>query len=277
MIKADFHLHSSFSGDCNTPMEEQIKKAIDLDLEHVCFTDHLDLQYPKEYGFFDLEVEEYVKQLELMKDKYKEKINIYLGIEFGLVAEAARQYEELVKKFPFDFIIGSTHIIDWKDPYFPDYWEGKSRHQGMVEYFNCILKNIQSYNEFDSLGHLDYIIRYTDIPEDTRRNKDIKFDNFEYKEYKDVLDEILKHLIKHDKSLEINTGGYRHGLGAPNPGYSVLKRYKEMGGKLITIGSDAHKPEHLAFEYHKAKELLLAVGYDKYVIYKNREVQVLAL
>ena len=85
------------------------------------------------------------------------------------------------------------------------------------------------------------------------------------------------HLIKYDKSLEINTGGYRHGLGAPNPGYSVLKRYKEMGGKLITIGSDAHKPEHLAFEYHKAKELLLAVGYDKYVIYKNREVQVLAL
>ena len=100
MIKADFHLHSSFSGDCNTPMEEQVKKAIELDLEHLCFTDHLDLQYPKEYGSFDLELEEYVKQLGLMKDKYKEKINIYLGIEFGLLVEAARQYEELVKKFP---------------------------------------------------------------------------------------------------------------------------------------------------------------------------------
>ena len=142
MIKADFHLHSSFSGDCKTPMEEQIKKAIDLGLEHLCFTDHLDLQYPKEYGFFDLEVEEYVKQLGLMKDKYKEKINIYLGIEIGLVVEAARQYEELVKKFPFDFIIASTHIINWKDPYFPDYWEGKSTHQAIVEYFNRALAQL---------------------------------------------------------------------------------------------------------------------------------------
>lgn len=277
MIKADFHLHSSFSGDCNTPMEEQIKKAINLGLEHLCFTDHLDLQYPKEYGFFDLEIDEYVKQVALMKEKYKENINIYLGIEFGLVPELAGEYEELVKEIPFDFIIGSTHIINRKDPYFPDYWEKKTHHQGIFEYFNAILKNIQTYNDYNALGHLDYIVRYSKITEDIKHKRDLKADNFEYKEYKEVLDEILRHLIKHSKSLEVNTAGYKYGLPAPNPGYSVLKRYKEMGGKLITIGSDAHKPEHLAYDFHKAKKLLLAVGYDKHVIYKNREIQFLEL
>lgn len=277
MIKSDFHLHSSFSGDCDTPMEEQIKKAIDLGLEHLCFTDHLDLQYPKEYGFFDLEIDEYVKQVVLMKEKYKETINIYLGIEFGLVPELAREYEEIVKNHSFDFIIGSTHIINRKDPYFPDYWEGKSLHQGIAEYFNSVLKNIQVYNEYDSLGHLDYIVRYFKTKEDVKREKGIKADNFVYKEYKEVLDEILKCLIKQGKSLEVNSAGYKHGLPAPNPGYSVLKRYREMGGKLITIGSDAHKPKHLTYNFHKIKNILLAVGYDKYVIYKNREIQFIEL
>lgn len=278
-IKSDFHSHTSFSGDCETPMEEQIKKAIELGLEHFCITDHLDLDYPEHYGYFDLDVGHYTDQVLLMKEKYKDQINIYLGIEFGLVPEEGivKRYEDLANKYPFDFILGSIHTIGWKDPYFPDYWEGKTRNQGIVEYFDSILENIRAYDNYDSLGHLDYIIRYANMPENPKRNKELIFDNFAYREYGEVLDEILKHLMKNDKSLEVNTAGYKYGLGAPNPGYSVLKRYKELGGKLITIGSDGHKPEHLAYDFDKVYDLLKAVGYDSYVIYKNRLQQFIQL
>lgn len=277
MIKADFHLHSSFSGDSETPMAEQINKAIELGLDHICFTDHLDIDYPEHYGYFDLEVEEYVKELMQKKEEYKDKINIYLGIEIGLAPETGERYKELVEKYSFDFVIGSTHIIDWMDPYFPDYWQGKSRHDGIIEYFNTVLKNIEDYNDYDSLGHLDYIIRYCEIPSNPRRGKGLIFDNFDYKEYGEVLDEILRLLIKKDKSLEVNTAGYKYGLGAPNPGHNVLKRYKELGGDLITIGSDGHKPEHIAYDFDRARQVLLAAGYDHYFIYKNREAQVMKL
>ena len=279
MIKADFHSHTSFSGDCKTPMEDQIKKAIELGLEHFCFTDHIDIDFPKKYGYFDLEIDDYVKHVLLMQEKYKKKINLYLGIEFGLIPEPGydKKYEDIANKYPFDFILGSTHLIDWKDPFYPDYWEDKSRHQGILEYFNTVRDNINNYGNFDSLGHVDYIARYANIPEHPRRNKDLCFDNYEYEIYKEVLNEILSYLIKNDKALEINTAGYKKGLGAPNPQYSVLKNYREMGGKLITIGSDGHAPHELAYEFDRTRELLLAVGYKEYFIYKDRKPVVMKL
>lgn len=280
MIKADFHMHTSFSGDSQTPMEEQINKAIDIGLDHICITDHLDLDFPEKYGYFDFDRDEYVKEVLLMEEKYRDKINIYLGIEFGLVPEESigKRYEDIANTYPFDFILGSTHLVDWLDPYYSDYWEGKTDHQGVADYFNTILENIKTYNNYDSLGHLDYIVRYVrDIPEDPRRGRELLFDNYNYKEYEEVLDEILKHVIRHDKALEVNSAGYKYGLGAPNPGYSVLKRYKEMGGKLITIGADGHKPEHIAYDFNKVKDLLEVLGYKYYVIYKDRKAQAMKI
>ncbi|WP_313131038.1 histidinol-phosphatase HisJ family protein [Anaerocolumna sp.] len=271
MIKADYHLHSSFSSDSETPMESQIEKAIELGLEEICFTEHMDLDYPKEYGEFNFSIEEYFKKIKEMQEKYSGKINIYKGVEFGLVPEIGDRYEELANQYNFDFIIGSTHLYNNLDPYFSDYWEGRTPYQGTMMYFEKILENIQNYNKYDTLGHLDYIIRYQEIKENPERNKVLLFNNYSYSEYGDVLDEILKHIIYQGKALEVNAAGYRYGLGAPNPQYSTLVRYKELGGELITIGSDAHKSEHLGYSYDKVEALLKEVGIRYYATFHGRE------
>lgn len=271
MIKADYHLHSSFSSDSETPMEFQIKKAIELGLDEMCFTEHMDLDYPKEYGEFNFSIEEYFKKIKEMQEKYRGKINIYKGVEFGLVPEISDRYEKMADQYDFDFIIGSTHLYNNLDPYFSDYWEGKTPYQGTMMYFEKVLENIQNYNNYDTLGHIDYIIRYQEIKENPDRNKILLFNNYSYSEYGDVLDEILKHIIYHGKALEVNAAGYRYGLGAPNPQYSTLVRYKELGGELITIGSDAHKSEHLGYSYDKAEELLKEVGFRYYATFHERK------
>ncbi|WP_281532876.1 histidinol-phosphatase HisJ family protein [Anaerocolumna aminovalerica] len=270
MIKADYHLHSSFSSDSETPMESQIEKAIELGLEDICFTEHMDLDYPKEYGEFNFSVEEYFKKIKEMQEKYRGKISIYKGVEFGLIPEIGDQYETLAGQYEFDFIIGSTHLYNNLDPYYSTYWEGKTPQQGTMMYFEKILDNIQNYNNYDTLGHIDYIIRYQDIKENPDRNKMLLFDNYSYSEYGDVLDEILKHIIYKGKALEVNAAGYRYGLGAPNPQYSTLVRYKELGGELITIGSDAHKSEHLGCSYDKVEALLKEVGFRYYATFHGR-------
>lgn len=271
MIKADYHLHSSFSSDSETPMEMQIERAIELGMKSICFTEHMDLDYPKEYGEFTFSIEKYFGKIKEMQEKNKEKISIYKGVEFGLAPGLGDRYNKLADQYDFDFIIGSTHLYNNLDPYFSAYWEGKTQHQGTMMYFEKVLENIQGYNNYDTLGHVDYIIRYQNRKENSDRDKVLLFDNYTYSEYGDVIDEILKHIIYQGKALEVNAAGYRYGLGAPNPQYSTLRRYKELGGELITIGSDAHKSEYLGYSYDRVEALLKEVGFRYYATFQNRK------
>ena len=97
-----------------------------------------------------------------------------------------------------------------------------------------------------SYGHIDYVIRYA-----PGTNQDYSYSNYQY-----ILDELFSTLIRHDKALEINTAGFKYGLGQPHPQIDVLRRFREMGGERITIGSDAHKPEHIAFDFTRTEEIL---------------------
>ena len=122
--------------------------------------------------------------------------------------------------------------------------------------------SLKEYDNFDSLGHLDYLIRY--IPAFCG-DKD-----YNYKEYAEGLDEIFKLLIDKKKALEINTAGLIKGLPCFHPKLESLKRYLELGGELLTIGSDGHSPDKIATEFAKTEELLLSCGVKGYYVYKNR-------
>lgn len=262
MITADYHLHTNFSADSAVSMEDMVKQAISIGLTQICFTDHIDYDYPTEYGIlFEFDVDTYFHTIEELSLKYNDKIQIRKGIELGLKPSAAQKSADLIKKYPFDFVICSSHLVENKDPYYHDYWEDKTQEEGIRNYFQTIADNIFAFTDFDAYGHLDYIIRYT-------KDKGV---TFSYADYADCIDAALRAIISAGKALEVNSAGYKYGLHAPNPNFDIIKRYKELGGSFITIGSDAHKPEHIGTYFSEVKQLLLSLGFKQYVIFEQRK------
>lgn len=278
MILADIHMHTSFSSDSQAPMESMIQGAIDKGLKTICFTEHLDYEYPGDdgQGLFMVDIDAYKKKLFELKEIYENDIEVLFGIEFGLLPHLAEKYSKVAAAHDFDFIIGSSHLVPapWYpdsprhgDPYDDEFWSGRTVDQICEAYFQSIINNVHSYKNFDTYGHIDYVIRYA--PE---KNK-----GYTYKKYADILDEVLKTLISNDRALEINTAGYKYGLGQPHPQADILKRYKELGGEKITIGADAHRPDHIAYDFKKAETLLQDLGFKYYTIFKKRQPVMIAL
>ncbi len=257
---ADCHMHTSFSGDSDTPPINQINRAIELGLHSICITDHHDHDVISDINF-ELDIDNYMKTMKELQERFADKIEILIGIELGMKDDLAKYLTDLTSYYSFDYVIGSLHFIDGLDPYYPEYFEGKSERQCYERYFELLLTNMQLIDCYDSLGHLDYIVRYGP-------NQD-KY--FSYESYKDSINPILKKLIQDNKALECNSGGYRNGLGRPNPSTDILTAYKNLGGKLITIGSDAHTPDYMADEFDKVEQILKTVGFEEYQVYKNRK------
>ncbi len=307
MIKYDLHLHSSFSTDSTEEMNVIVDKAIELGLKGLCFTDHMDLYFPEECskksgGDFTFDLNEYFDSLDFLRHRYKGRIEILFGLEAGLRNETdlkekcLKEYRQMAAEYPFDFIIGSTHCLEDIDPYWEEYWYGRTAEEGLNRYFDAIAHNCTYFDCFDSLGHLDYLVRYvsqeatirsletkgrTDLLKQLNTADSTKLTDtqkrlygrevYDPEDFRDYIETILKILIDRGIALEVNTAGLKYGLGFAHPRKEILKMYREMGGELITIGSDAHKAVHLAYDFTETGELLKALGFKYYFVYKDRK------
>ena len=254
-------MHTNFSGDSDALPESMIEQAIHLGLPGICITDHLDYDYPDDPDLFLIDLPKYSKKISELKEQYQDRIPIHFGIELGLQPHLSEKLQTITASMPFDFVIGSSHVVHGIDPYYPYYYEGRTEKEAYEEYFSSILENLEAFSDFDAYGHIDYVVRYG--PD---KNK-----NYNYAAYAEVLDEILKMLIRMDKALEVNTAGFKYGLGHPNPCEEIISRYHELGGRLLTIGADGHAPEQIAWDFDKIPELLKSCGFDSYTVYKKRK------
>ena len=264
-LPADYHMHSSNSGDCDTPMKDMIESAISHGLSEICFTDHMDLDFqileelPK--GTFDLDIPTYHNEVLSYQKEYQDKITIKYGIELGLQSHLVSENANVIKSNDFDFVIGSIHLVDKKDPYYPYLWADANEYDIIRRFFELTLENVRLFDDFDVLGHLDYIVRYapSGAPD------------YSYEVYKDVIDEILKVLVGKGKGLDLNTKAALFKGGAEtNPSKEILKRFHELGGRIITFGSDAHVPVGIASSFDRAVTIAKECGFQEYYTFEKR-------
>ena len=264
MIQADMHMHTWFSTDSEACPRDMADEAVRKGLKTICFTDHFDkddLEWGEE-GIFD--VDAYFVEMQKLQEEYAGKLNIRIGIELGFRTYLKDYYEELTKKYPFDFVIGSVHNVPYKkdaegnilytDPAAEKLFTDRTDKEAYRLMMETTLENVRTSDCFQTLGHLDYVVRYG-----KSREKE-----YSYTDYADIIDEILKLLIEKEKGLEVNSAGLKYGLPFAHPHPDVLKRYRELGGEIITIGADAHKPENIAYDFAKAEEILKSCGFKYY-------------
>ena len=264
---ADMHMHTEFSTDSHAAMEDMVKKAIAMHIKTICFTDHIDWDFPEPGVVFDFDRKKYQQAIADNREKYKDKLDIRMGVELGMQPHLEERYNKLLTEYPFDFAIGSVHLVNNRDPYYKEAFEGRTDKEVFRSYFEGTLENVKAFHGFDSLGHLDYVVRYGQN----------KADDYDWRDYQEIIDEILKELVKNGKALEVNSAGLRKKLGFPNPHPDIIRRYRELGGKMITVGADAHKPEHIGYQFAQVSELLKACGFTYYTAFRQRKPEFVRL
>ncbi len=228
----DYHMHTTVSYDGKSDPKEMVEAAAAAGLKEICFTDHLDYTHamPREETCF--RPEDYRNAYAGLQAP---GLLIRQGVEVGLTTWNAGQIREDIARFPYDFVLGSVHFIEDTDPYFPEFWDGKTVLQAEQLYFREVYRCVECQDDFDVLGHLTYIGKLSANP--AHRVPLLA-------EHREIIAEIMKKLIEKGKGIEINTSG-RDRCGDFLPGADYLRLYKDLGGSIVTVGSDAHKTDRV--------------------------------
>ena len=250
-MRADVHMHCAFSNDSESRPEDMVESAIAKGLSVICFTDHYDKDN-LDWAMKQYSMESYFQKMIELQEEYGIRL-ISGSAEIGMQPYLAEYYQNFMAQHPFDFVIGSVHSVLEHDVAL-DFFQKHSDPEGYKIYFEEMLQDVQKIQSYDVLGHLDYIVRYS--------NQGSK--GFDLNTYMDIIEEILKQVIAHGKGIEINMSGLKYGLGAPHPQPEIIKRYRELGGEIITVGADGHIPEHIAYDYHLADDILKSCGFKYY-------------
>lgn len=259
MIKTDYHLHTCYSFDSDEKMEDIVKKSIEIGLDEIVFTDHLETLDPDVSIFDIIDYNKYILEIEALKERYGKKIKLMLGAEINLEPSIKDEINKYLGKYPFDFIIGSLHAENFSDFAISNLSEGKTRDEYYEHYFKWGIKCVKEDFNYSVLGHIDYIIRYGGY-----KNRYLDMDI-----HMDIIKEILKTIIDKGKGIEINTAGLRYNLGHVHPKKEILQLYKQLGGEIITVGSDAHSRENLAMDFDIVQDLLKECGFDYYTRFEK--------
>jgi histidinol-phosphatase (PHP family) len=261
MIGYDYHLHTSYSPDSQEPMEEVVKRAVALGLKEIAITDHWDYIYPDHFFPYQTDYEEYAVVFNGLKEKYADRINIVFGVEIGVGPHLGDTVAAFAERVGFDFIIGSIHAIKDQDLYYNQYFKNLSKREAYTGYFEYFLDSVKAVKEICVAGHLDFISRYGPYSDPA----------VWYEDFKAPIDNLLKGLIERGKGIEINTSGYRYGINAVYPQLAILKRYRELGGEILTVGSDAHKAADIAKNFGEARAVLEEAGFRYITVFRQRK------
>ncbi len=270
MVLFDNHNHSQFSFDGKrTSVEASARAAAEAGLGGICFTDHCDHYVPPMKASFEnvvpeyFNVEEQQAEISRVQSLIGDRTKILKGIEIGMYEECHEQIRKVLDENSFDQIIASVHYIEKTDPYYGGYYDGKDWKQAYGTYLETIYREMTWLEDFDIMGHYDYIVRYASYPVTSIR----------YRDFSDIFDEMFRYLIQEGKALEINTKSYEGHRGRMvELDNDVLLRYREMGGEIVSLGSDSHEPSRVGAGFTRHAAFLKSLGFRWTAHYESRRL-----
>lgn len=255
----DCHIHTSFSTDSRAPMRSMALSAVSRGLAGIAITDHYHPDYPEFIHRTGQPTAAYHQAMEQTKEQFEGQLDVLHGLEIGvLTGQTLPVCQAAASAYPYDFLLAAFHSTE-TEPFDVLGREGTLTAEELcIRYYTHVLDCIAQFKDYDVLAHINLVDRYLDrLP-----GEDV---------YRSLLDEIFRLAIQDGKGLEINTSSYRYGMGErTTPTLAMLRRYRELGGEIITVGSDAHAPEWVGSHLEAGYALLREAGWSYYAIYKNR-------
>ncbi|MGL4624685.1 MAG: histidinol-phosphatase HisJ family protein [Culicoidibacterales bacterium] len=258
----DHHMHSEFSADSTQNLDMLVQQAIQMGKSAFVTTEHYEPIF-QETGFFCVDIPKYCQKMTALQEKYPE-ITIYRGIEIGYETQVAQDVQALIDSQQFDLIIISIHTLaggqDVAGTYKKHgYWPFSA--DPIQQYLEAAVEAVTTLEHFQIFGHLDYILRYVDRS------------GFSVSKYRIVFEQFFAKLIEKQIALDLNTSGWRYGLGYAHPQPEILALYREMGGERICLGSDAHKIEDVNADFMQALQVLQNLGFEAITSYETGRSQ----
>lgn len=259
----DYHVHSEFSNDSDYPMEDVVRDAIFMGIEELAFTDHVD------YGPYDdwdcpnphvnndgdlalnVDYPRYFPRIAELAEKYAGSISIKAGLEFGVQTHTIPRYEQLFSQWPLDFVLLSIHQVRDLEFWYEGnpFMAGRTQEEYNGDYYRELYDVVRTFKDYSIIAHLDHIRRYDPLgfcPTEVHR---------------DLIAAILEQAIADGKGIEVNTSSFRYGLPGLTPTIDIIQLYRDLGGTIITVGSDSHRPEHLGAHVREMYDLLRSLGF----------------
>lgn len=255
----DYHTHSTNSIDGKDTVLQICRSALDRGLKEIAITDHFE---PSKSGDSHKSYRPNVYIVDILKarEKFRGRLKIKMGVELGQPHQFNKISEAIIDSFPYDYVLGSAHKLkegsDVKDLDF-----SRIKMDDLCNTYIDELIDLAKWGKFDCIGHLDLIKRYA---------ANSYKDKITLMPYRDRLEELFKIVISSGKGIEINTSGLRQGPKETMPGIDVLRFYRELGGEVLTIGSDAHCAEDIGKGIAEAVELALEAGFRYLTLFNNR-------
>lgn len=257
----DHHIHTDWSPDSVAPLEAYLQAGI----RDLVVTDHVDIGSPDPLFETWPDYDQVFRAVRELETRYDARIRV--GVEMGYQPEYLDEMERFVASHPFSFVIGSIHFGDGLDFYNGDYFVGKTQQEAYQRYFELVLEMVERFRGFDVVGHLDYITRYGPYPDK----------RYAFSEFEPIIGRILETLVKQGRGLEINTSGMRNTLNVFHPGEETVRRFAALGGRVITLGSDAHRVEDYGMHFREAADFLKRCGVVEIARFEDRKPTFLTL
>ena len=274
---ADYHVHTEFSDDSVFPLNDVCALAIERGIDEICITDHVDYGVRPDWDEYrrdpscakmfegkpsiNVDYERYFPAIAEARERFAPELTVKTGMEFGVQSHTIDRFRVLFDRHAaeWDFIILSIHQVGDKEFWDGAFQEGKTQEEYNMQHYEEMLRVVQGFDNWSVIGHVDHIKRYDPLGPWPDAN------------IRDIVAAIFEEAIRRGKGIELNTSSVRYGLSDLTPSTEILRLYRDLGGRILTLGSDSHKPEHLGAHIPVMRERLRALGFDEFCTFDHME------